>query len=245
MHENKIPEHEIFVVSQSMTYKNAQSPFACVNIDFGCFQLNLIWQNLQKETSLNFTVWDWNQRSIPIWKPEIYKKRWSTKGNNIDLSEFLSPFSITSPNFYTAIYYNLITNFLLLQKQCKILGVQCSQETRDTFEEMMNFELFQNVVFIIFVFSNFCTSIGFNVPYVYLAAQAEVLHLTKKQSSWLLGIIGIANTVGRVVLGYFSDKAYVNRLLVYNLCLTACGVGEYFYEIYYSLLVLLEKFNFP
>ncbi|KAL5280247.1 Mct1 family protein [Megaselia abdita] len=111
------------------------------------------------------------------------------------------------------------------QRQCKILGVHCSQETRDTFEEMMNFELFNDVVFIIFVVSNFCTSIGFNVPYVYIAAQAEVLHLSKQQSSWLLGIIGIANTVGRIVLGYFSDKAYVNRLLVYNLCLTTCGIA--------------------
>lgn len=101
---------------------------------------------------------------------------------------------------------------------------------------MLNFELFQNVVFIIFVFSNFCTSIGFNVPYVYLAAQAEVLHLTKPQSSWLLGIIGIANTVGRILLGYFSDKAYVNRLLVYNLCLTACGIGECFLSHIYITL---------
>lgn len=92
---------------------------------------------------------------------------------------------------------------------------------------MMNFDLFHDPVFIIFTFSNFCTSIGFNVPYVYLAAQADALGISKTDASYLLAIIGIANTVGRIVLGYISDKSWVNRLLVYNVCLTCCGIGKY------------------
>lgn len=102
----------------------------------------------------------------------------------------------------------------------------CSQETQDTMNEMMDFGLLKDPVFIVFTVSNFLTSIGFNIPYVYLAAQAEVLQLTKEHASYLLAIIGIANTVGRIILGYISDKPWVNRLLVYNLCLTICGVGK-------------------
>lgn len=105
--------------------------------------------------------------------------------------------------------------------------ITCSKETRDTFAEMMNFSLLKDVVFVIFSVSNFCTSIGFNVPYLYVAAYAEILKLSKSEASYLIATIGVANTVGRIILGYISDKPWVNRLLVYNVCLTACGVGEY------------------
>lgn len=49
----------------------------------------------------------------------------------------------------------------------------------------------------------------------------------KDEQSYLLAVIGIANTAGRIVLGYLSDKTWVNRLWVYNWCLTICGISEY------------------
>ena len=64
------------------------------------------------------------------------------------------------------------------------------------------------------------------MPYVYIVSQAETLGLDSKQSSMLIAVIGIANTIGRIILGYMADKPWVNRLLVYNMCLTACGVGK-------------------
>uniref|UniRef100_A0AAG5DW67 Major facilitator superfamily (MFS) profile domain-containing protein n=1 Tax=Anopheles atroparvus TaxID=41427 RepID=A0AAG5DW67_ANOAO len=109
-------------------------------------------------------------------------------------------------------------------EQC--LGcIPCSKETCDTFREMMNFSIMKDPIFILFTMSNFLTSVGFNVPYVYLAAQAQVLGIDSQRASYLLGIIGIANTVGRIVLGYLSDKTWVNRLWVYNSSLALCGIA--------------------
>jgi len=114
-----------------------------------------------------------------------------------------------------------------LQEETKCCGcITCSKETRDTFAEMMNFSLLKDVIFVIFSVSNFCTSIGFNVPYLYVAAYAETLNISKTEASYLIATIGVANTVGRIILGYISDKPWVNRLLVYNVCLTACGICE-------------------
>ena len=96
------------------------------------------------------------------------------------------------------------------------------------FAEMTDFSLIRDRVFLLFSLSNFFTSIGFYVPYVYLVAQAEEIGLSKKEASRLLAIIGVANTVGRIILGYLADKPWVNRLYVYNVCLTLCGVGECF-----------------
>ncbi|XP_017064692.1 monocarboxylate transporter 12 [Drosophila eugracilis] len=112
------------------------------------------------------------------------------------------------------------------QEETKCCGcITCSKETRDTFAEMMNFSLLKDMIFLIFSVSNFCTSIGFNIPYLYVAAYAETLEISKKEASHLLATIGVANTVGRIILGYISDKPWVNRLLVYNVCLTACGIA--------------------
>lgn len=63
------------------------------------------------------------------------------------------------------------------------------------------------------------------MPYVYIAAQAEALDISKAYASYLIALIGAANTIGRIILGYVSDKPWVNRLHVYNMCLTLCGIA--------------------
>lgn len=63
------------------------------------------------------------------------------------------------------------------------------------------------------------------MPYVYLAVQAESLGIDKHNASLLISTIGAANTIGRIILGYISDKPWINRLHVYNICLTICGVS--------------------
>ncbi|XP_017787533.1 PREDICTED: monocarboxylate transporter 13-like [Habropoda laboriosa] len=95
----------------------------------------------------------------------------------------------------------------------------------NTLQEKLDISVLKDPVFILFTFSNFCTSIGFYVPYVYVLPQAEEQGIDKKDASYLLAVIGIANTVGRIILGYVSDKPWVNRLLIYNLCLTICGIS--------------------
>jgi hypothetical protein len=63
-------------------------------------------------------------------------------------------------------------------------------------------------------------------------AQAEERGISTNRASLLLGVIGIANLVGRIILGYISDKPWINRLMVYNVCLTICGLGEFRNRLY-------------
>lgn len=85
------------------------------------------------------------------------------------------------------------------------------------------------------------------MPYVYIAAQAEALSISKTDASILIAIIGAANTVGRIILGYVSDKPWVNRLHVYNMCLTVCGIATVlsaFCGDFWSLAVYASVFGF-
>lgn len=59
-----------------------------------------------------------------------------------------------------------------------------------------------------------------------LQPQAEMMGIASNHSSYLLALLGIANTLGRIILGFISDKPWINRLLVYNMSLTICGIGE-------------------
>lgn len=69
----------------------------------------------------------------------------------------------------------------------KVCGlIPCDKESYDAYKEMMDFSLFTNPVFILFTISNFCTSIGFNVPYVYIKVSFSFVFkcLVEKQTDY-------------------------------------------------------------
>ena len=45
------------------------------------------------------------------------------------------------------------------------------------------------------------------------------------EAAFLLSVIGISNTVARLILGWLSDQAWINRLYLYNFCLVICGIS--------------------
>jgi len=99
------------------------------------------------------------------------------------------------------------------------------QELKQTTAEMLSPELLRNPVFLMFGISNFFTSIGFNVPFIFLPDRAIVSGIDKDRAVLLVSIIGIANTAGRMIFGFLSDRKWVNRLMLYNTALTICGVA--------------------
>ena len=46
-----------------------------------------------------------------------------------------------------------------------------------------------------------------------------------KDAAFLLSVIGISNTAARLILGWLSDRSWINRLYLYNSCLVVCGVS--------------------
>ncbi|CAN7998519.1 unnamed protein product [Ixodes pacificus] len=114
-------------------------------------------------------------------------------------------------------------------ERTRIQRCLCSSEMEAALREMINFNLLKSPVFLLFALSNFFTSVGFNVPYVYTKDRAvEALRMPEDTASLLLSCIGLSNTLGRVLLGYLSDKSCVNRLWLYNANLTLCGLATAF-----------------
>lgn len=50
-------------------------------------------------------------------------------------------------------------------------------------------------------------------------------NIDKDSASFLISIIGITNTVGRIACGYFADFPWVNALFVNNICLVISTIA--------------------
>lgn len=106
--------------------------------------------------------------------------------------------------------------------------------------EMTNVSLLKDPVYILFIASNVATTLGFYIPYFYLPDRAKELGVSEENVGYMLATIGIANTFGRIILGYISDRSCERRLLVYKICLFSCGIGK---EAKNLIIFLLIKFE--
>jgi len=108
---------------------------------------------------------------------------------------------------------------------CSCCGLEVNSEKAVILLKMMDFSLFKDPIFMMFATSNFLTSIGFNVPYVFTVDRAEAWGISPSSAAFLLSVIGISNTVARLCLGWLSDRPWINRLYLYNVCLVICGLS--------------------
>ncbi|XP_020280359.1 monocarboxylate transporter 12 isoform X3 [Pseudomyrmex gracilis] len=99
----------------------------------------------------------------------------------------------------------------------------------DSFKEalatMMDMSLLKDPVFLLIGISNVFGMAGLYVPFVYLVDAAVLDGIESNSASFLLSIIGITNTIGRVACGYVADFPQVDSLLLNNICLIISTVA--------------------
>ena len=80
---------------------------------------------------------------------------------------------------------------------------------------MMNFSLLADPLFLLIGISNSIAMIGFYTPFVYLPNMANMSGISVADASFLVSVIGVSNTLGRVLAGWVSDFSWVNIILIY------------------------------
>ncbi len=153
--------------------------------------------------------------NIPMYRsnPKLYSK------SNISLASLASDTSFTRGRCGST---------------CLPACLRCSPEMKETFSQMCDFSLLSNPLFMMFAISNLFTSIGFCVPYTFLPDRAIGLGINDDKAAFLIAVIGIANTIGRVVFGWLSDRPFINRLWLYNAALTLCGTCTFFSAFFHT-----------
>ncbi|XP_033739187.1 monocarboxylate transporter 9-like [Pecten maximus] len=79
---------------------------------------------------------------------------------------------------------------------------------------------------------------GLYIPFNFLPALAGDLNMSANQRAFLISLVGISNTVTRVLVGYVTDKPWANTLIIINSALLIGGVFTCFVPFYTTFVAL-------
>lgn len=103
--------------------------------------------------------------------------------------------------------------------------IPISKAARDTLKQMTDLSLLREPSFFIPCLANLFGAIGLFIPFVYSTDRAISHGVERQQAAFLLSIIGITNTLGRILAGFVADLKHVSPLLLHNLALVAGGLS--------------------
>lgn len=121
------------------------------------------------------------------------------------------------------------------------------ESMRGTLGQMMDFSLLKNPIFLLIGVANLFGMLGFYTPFVYLPSAAIEKGVEPEYATFLISIIGITNTVGRVLSGFIADLPCVSPLWVNNICIIMSGLCVFltpFATSYTSFVALSLFFGF-
>ncbi|KAF7491844.1 Monocarboxylate transporter 12 [Sarcoptes scabiei] len=111
-------------------------------------------------------------------------------------------------------------------------------EVRKDFLSGFDLSLLKRPSFVLLALSGFLCLVGFFIPFIYLSDRAKLLGCSPEKCAFILSVIGITNTLGRVICGWASDSR-VNALMVNNIALTLGGLATIMSPIVFNSYYLL------
>merc|ERR1712071_393278 len=103
----------------------------------------------------------------------------------------------------------------------------CCTCVPDSVKNLLDFSLMKDPVFLLLGLGNVFGMLGFYVPYIYIIDAAKIKGISDTDAPFLISIIGIINTVGRLVVGWLSDFPFVDSLFVTNVCILVSGAAVF------------------
>ncbi|CAG5134291.1 unnamed protein product [Candidula unifasciata] len=109
----------------------------------------------------------------------------------------------------------------------KFINTVCSclpRPARDILSEMADVSLFKDISFMLICLGNVAAFLGFYIPFMFLVDRSVSLGVDKTQATFLISIIGITNTVGRVAIGKLADLHIIDSLVITYISIALCGL---------------------
>ncbi|KAH0955530.1 hypothetical protein HN011_010929 [Eciton burchellii] len=115
----------------------------------------------------------------------------------------------------------------------------CPESVRRILTTMLDLSLLKSPSFLILAISGGLTMMGFYTPFMYVPDRAIKANIDASTAMLLVSVIGIGNTIGRIVCGLASSLPGVNALVVNNMFISVGGLVTIF-----SGLSLSEGYQF-
>jgi predicted MFS family arabinose efflux permease len=149
----------------------------------------------------------------PMYRQDIF-----FTGSLSSLAEFKSTSDMESyVNSITSIPAPVDDDDTSCMAQCRPLCVVLKQ--------MLDFSLLRSATFVLLCACSVLAMTGFFTPFVFITANAIKMGIDPRQATFLLSILGICNTFGRILCGWISDQSWADCLLIHNMALVIAGVA--------------------
>ncbi|VEN48674.1 unnamed protein product [Callosobruchus maculatus] len=99
----------------------------------------------------------------------------------------------------------------------------CTEAVKRTLATMLDYKLLKSPSFILIALNASFLCLGFFSIYIFLKDRAEQKGIPVDVAVWLISIVGISNTVGRILCGLVAMCRKVNSCLLSALCLIIGG----------------------
>ncbi|CAG5118604.1 unnamed protein product, partial [Candidula unifasciata] len=96
---------------------------------------------------------------------------------------------------------------------------------QDVLAEMMDVSLFKDVGFMMICLGNFTAFLGMYVPFMFLVDRTASQGVDRSLAAFLISVIGISNTAGRVVIGKVADLHIVDSLVITYVAVAIMGIA--------------------
>ncbi|XP_052255650.1 monocarboxylate transporter 12-B-like isoform X2 [Dreissena polymorpha] len=107
------------------------------------------------------------------------------------------------------------------------------------FKTMFDFSLLKSPTFVLYLMACFLCMMGFFVPFIYIPEIAKENGMSSSQSAWIISSIGIVNSIGRILVGWVSDKPCTDALSINNVALIVGGVFTMFVPLYKAYAMII------
>ncbi|KAK2589234.1 hypothetical protein KPH14_002036 [Odynerus spinipes] len=100
----------------------------------------------------------------------------------------------------------------------------CPESVRRILTTMLDLSLLKSPSFLILAISGGLTMMGFYTPFIYLPDRAIINGIDVSSAMFLVSVVGIGNTIGRVVCGLASSVQGIDALVVNNIFISVGGI---------------------
>ncbi|CDH49487.1 mfs transporter [Lichtheimia corymbifera JMRC:FSU:9682] len=161
------------------------------------------------------------------------------------------PFILTAVNDTLGIGWSYrVLGFIILG--CSTIACICLRERVRTTDkttklsQIFNFEVLKDLNFVLWVLGSMIGLMGFFVPYFFLPSYITYLGMSTGDSATIIAVLSAANFVGRITIGYISDR--IGRLNTDIIFLILAGLSSFliwtFAYDYQTLMGFAVMFGF-
>ncbi|XP_018331400.1 monocarboxylate transporter 3-like [Agrilus planipennis] len=121
--------------------------------------------------------------------------------------------------------YHLSVTRVAAQRDVREKYSCCPYPVKRTLVTMLDVSILKSRSFLFLAISGFFTTLGVYVPFVYIVERAQQKGINSKNAYFLLSVMGMANAVGRIVIGVMASLPHFNALLVSFLMVFSGGIA--------------------